>query len=601
MAVLLSPVGGVAGQFFDNNGAPLSGGKMYTYVAGTTTPQATYTSASGATAHSNPIVLDSGGRVPGGEIWLTDGLQYKFVLNTSTNVLIGTYDNVNGIPNSNALVSFEATLAGSTGSSLVGYQPVGTGAVATTVQGKLRESVSVKDFGAVGDGVADDTVPIQLAINYCFTNGKNLTAPVGATYKISSTLSIPQYFNYDLRAIKIDFCGAKFKLTSDITLFKSTSWGTTLDSIISFGIDFGNFTIIVPTAGTIVTSVSILIQDWHQNCFLHNITAMDVATVVHSNNSYYCNFDNILTTMSTGVKAGDRFIFSGAHNLNKLSHLQAADAVIGYRFDGAVTALQMTNISFEGQERGVRFNSYVYDGVIENSYMEGVTDVVVTTENYVFGLTLKNNYVNFLSNPTMYLLAYFPNPNNNIHICDDNCFEAMPSVSNIIKYKEDVYGSGITIDRFSTNVPDTSTLIVDSTKIGANVKWNQKASSATINAAVVNGYAVGNYAGSYTNGLYGGLNGFDWVNTGNNTLVLRTKIKNNFAQLVYVAIEVAHSAGPTTIKGQFVGTAFYEYTAAGLVLSTKLQYGTYGGFIEIDGGISFNTTVTGCIGEVRLI
>jgi len=96
MAVFLSPVGGAAAQFFTNSGVPLTGGKLYTYAAGTTTPQTAYTSSSGVTAHTNPIILDSAGRVPGGEIWLS-APPYKFVLNTSTDVLIATYDNILGL------------------------------------------------------------------------------------------------------------------------------------------------------------------------------------------------------------------------------------------------------------------------------------------------------------------------------------------------------------------------------------------------------------------------------------------------------------------------------------------------------------------------
>jgi hypothetical protein len=96
MAVFLSPVGGAAAQFFTNSGVILSGGKLYTYAAGTTTPKVTYTSFSGNAAHTNPIILDSAGRVPGGEIWLSVS-PYKFVLYTSTDVLIATYDNISGV------------------------------------------------------------------------------------------------------------------------------------------------------------------------------------------------------------------------------------------------------------------------------------------------------------------------------------------------------------------------------------------------------------------------------------------------------------------------------------------------------------------------
>jgi hypothetical protein len=101
MAVNLSPVGGVAAQFFDNSGNILTGGKIYSYLAGTTTPAATYTTFSGVTAQSNPIILNAAGRVSdSGEIWLTDAISYKFVIKDQNDVLIATYDNVVGI-NSN--------------------------------------------------------------------------------------------------------------------------------------------------------------------------------------------------------------------------------------------------------------------------------------------------------------------------------------------------------------------------------------------------------------------------------------------------------------------------------------------------------------------
>jgi hypothetical protein len=70
---------------------------LYTYAAGTSTPLASYTTSAGSIARTNPIILDSAGRVPGsGEIWITSA-SYKFVLNDSTDALIATYDNVYGI------------------------------------------------------------------------------------------------------------------------------------------------------------------------------------------------------------------------------------------------------------------------------------------------------------------------------------------------------------------------------------------------------------------------------------------------------------------------------------------------------------------------
>jgi hypothetical protein len=260
MAVNLSPVGGVAAQFFTNTGAVLTGGKIYTYAAGTTTPAATYTSSSGSTAWANPIVLDAAGRVPsGGEIWLTDGISYKFVLKDSTDVLIATYDNISGInsnfvaytnsqeiqtatagqtvftlttmqyqPGTNSLsvfvdgvnqygssasyayvetsstvVTFNSGLhvgaevkftstqqqgAGVTNASQITYVPAGTGAIPTNVQAKLRESVSVLDFGADPTGVIDSSDAVQAAVDSLATNPGTILFPAG-TYKIAGKVS----------------------------------------------------------------------------------------------------------------------------------------------------------------------------------------------------------------------------------------------------------------------------------------------------------------------------------------------------------------------------------------------------------------------------
>jgi hypothetical protein len=121
MAVFLSPIGGVGWQFFNNDGTVLSGGKLYTYTAGTSTPKATYTTSAGNIAHANPIILDSAGRVPTGEIWLLSTSAYKFVLNTSADVLIGTYDNVWGI----------GAAGGSEPISQIIYNATGTGSQTT--------------------------------------------------------------------------------------------------------------------------------------------------------------------------------------------------------------------------------------------------------------------------------------------------------------------------------------------------------------------------------------------------------------------------------------------------------------------------------------
>ena len=193
MSAILSPVPKL--QFFTEGGVPLVGGKLYSYAAGTTAPLPTYTTASSTQLNPNPVILDSRGEA---SVWLGSA-SYKLTLTDSTDVEIWTVDNITTQDAVVALAAFEVSLASTTnsaqGSSLVGYVPVsGSG---RTVQSKLRDTVSVKDFGAVGDGTTDDTVAIQNAIAYCQNTaqygGKALYIP-GGRYRITASLSVSKEF-----------------------------------------------------------------------------------------------------------------------------------------------------------------------------------------------------------------------------------------------------------------------------------------------------------------------------------------------------------------------------------------------------------------------
>ena len=106
-------------------------------------------------------------------------------------------------------------VTGPTGAASVGYTPAGTGAVATTVEEKLRETVSFKDFGAVGNGAADDTAALLLMRDSLILSGANRHWHIrgaGGNYRYSNNKWL-----CGLRNVTIDLEGGSLTYTQSNT------------------------------------------------------------------------------------------------------------------------------------------------------------------------------------------------------------------------------------------------------------------------------------------------------------------------------------------------------------------------------------------------
>lgn len=293
MSVSLSLLGGAAAQFLDNSGNPLTGGKIYTYLAGTTTPATVYSDSTGATPHSNPLVLDSAGRVPGGEIWLTDSLMYKFTVKTAGDATIGTYDNVTS--NTGELLTALAAGSPTTGSALVArtvivvadkaalkqYTPDvgrmyfvlsddGGEFVGKTSGGPFaedggsfcgsivlpnggdgticfmrpdRSEFYTRWYGAAGDNVIDDYTAINTAVTAAA--GKKLVFDSGKTYRYTQPL-VMNNLDVDFNGSSLHYDGAagSFALTLESNASGGTAGtcGNVFDNLTLYQDNFAEYT-----------------------------------------------------------------------------------------------------------------------------------------------------------------------------------------------------------------------------------------------------------------------------------------------------------------------------------------------------------------------
>jgi hypothetical protein len=172
-------------QFFDENGSPLDNGFVYVGVASLnpeTNPIQVYFDDALTIPAAQPLRTSNGYIVRNGSParLYTSQEDFSLTVRDKSNALVLT------VADATSLSNLQTQLASGSGSSLVGYNQGGAGAVDRTVQSRLRDYVSVQDFGAVGDGVANDTAAIQAAIDaISAAGGGNILLPAG-TYMVST-------------------------------------------------------------------------------------------------------------------------------------------------------------------------------------------------------------------------------------------------------------------------------------------------------------------------------------------------------------------------------------------------------------------------------
>lgn len=165
-------------HFVDGAGLACAGCSLYSYAAGTTTPQATYTDSTGTTQNTNPIVLDVSG---GAQIWLGTSA-YKLVLEDTTGATLWTVDNVPGgvsFPLPVSRGGTGATTAAAAAAALVSSNPI--------TPSQVNDALSLVGGGADPTGATDSTAAIKAVLATALSTGRTVICDPG-TYLINSSL-----------------------------------------------------------------------------------------------------------------------------------------------------------------------------------------------------------------------------------------------------------------------------------------------------------------------------------------------------------------------------------------------------------------------------
>lgn len=344
-----------------------------------------------------------------------DGVEVDFTLSVAPSTKLATNVFINGlyqekdsyslfgnvitfsiappISSSIEVMTSETGVINSGNATAISYTASFPGAVQQTVQTKLEQYVSVKDFGAVGDGVTDDTAAIQAAVDYCLTFEPASTLVVTGNCRLASSVNIDRLVDTTTAPFRIvGGCeGSGFYTSGNVVMFDTTLPVTTTPQSENIWFENINFSTSSNLNNSFVLAAGKFLRMRFDGCNFGLIRCMYSPSIYAQSYQFY------------GCRArfwADYFFYSaGAYNVH--AEMDMKGGANGFRFLDAVRPILQTSISngvFEGCSGSYVSGGNAYSLNIENNYIEyngsvainldvGYPSVAATVSGNIFAQT----------------------------------------------------------------------------------------------------------------------------------------------------------------------------------------------------------------------